>query len=100
MANQLLAKTSMAFGALNIAFMLFWNTRHYLMAVYIVGIATSIWNHGTTSNLAKWADRVWMFYGAVSDITVLIIRAFSPGYFLLFGAICCYFTAKQHESCK
>lgn len=44
------------------------NSAVFLFSMYTVGIATSIWNHGTTSELSKWADRSFMILGVCTDI--------------------------------
>lgn len=45
------------------------------------GIFTSIINHGTTSNIAKWSDRTMMLVGIFTDICV-IESMHLPPYFL------------------
>jgi hypothetical protein len=39
-------------------------------ALILTGVATSILNHATTSNLAKWSDRCVMTVGFVTDLSL------------------------------
>ncbi len=43
----------------------------YYILFIILALSTSIWNHGVTSNIAKWSDRLVMGFGTI--ITYLIV---------------------------
>jgi hypothetical protein len=65
-----------------------------LRVIYVLGVGTSLWNHGTASPRAKWCDRVLMAFVATTD-------AFTTagddiwGTLLLSGAVGSYFLAKM-----
>lgn len=42
-----------------------------LLVIYVVGPLTSVWNHGTTSDIAKWSDRCVMTLGLGIDLWFL-----------------------------
>jgi hypothetical protein len=39
-----------------------------LLIMYVLGPLTSVWNHGTTSEIAKWSDRCVMTIGLGVDL--------------------------------
>lgn len=49
-----------------------WTTDAYLVSVYVVGLLTSIINHGLTSEWYKWGDRLWMAYGCTTDLLYIL----------------------------
>lgn len=72
MANHILFLSSWYSGIIHI----FAITKHIksyenpnilLCTMYIVGVITSIVNHGTTSELSKWADRIVMVVAFCAD---------------------------------
>lgn len=60
---------------------------------YIVGPLTGMWNHGTTSELAKWADRVAMTAGLCVDLAYLRTN-YVTSWVCLGAAIALYACAK------
>eukprot|EP00011_Vannellida_sp_DIVA3-517-6-12_P002475 CAMPEP_0114606962 /NCGR_PEP_ID=MMETSP0168-20121206/1829_1 /TAXON_ID=95228 ORGANISM="Vannella sp., Strain DIVA3 517/6/12" /NCGR_SAMPLE_ID=MMETSP0168 /ASSEMBLY_ACC=CAM_ASM_000044 /LENGTH=97 /DNA_ID=CAMNT_0001817837 /DNA_START=173 /DNA_END=466 /DNA_ORIENTATION=- len=63
-----------------------------------MAVATSVWNHGTTSGLAKWADRGTIACAVVVDalyIAVLPAAQLAVGSLLVVAGITCYFMAKS-----
>ena len=75
----------------------FWAVIHFrhapmvLRVLYIVGPLTSVWNHGSTSHIARWADRIAMAVGCIIDCC--FIMPLHPAY-----AALCYFIAKKTSS--
>lgn len=62
-----------------------------LYVITNLGIFTSIWNHGTTLDIAKWSDRICMV------ICVLVYIGFCKtlvDYSIIFAMIVFYFLAK------
>jgi hypothetical protein len=103
MANDYLWKSSIFFGSIHFLFMIFWNTRLLLIFIYAVGILTSIWNHGTTSDLAKWADRIWISLGSLVDFYSLFIMDAElaiSGTLILMTAVFFFAMAKKFEKKK
>ena len=103
MANSILLKTSCFFGLVHfIAMYLYQETVPRLYCTILtIGILTSIWNHGTTSELAKWGDRLWIALGVISDVYHISLFTYRPNSSIVFSvitlAIICYFRAKSHE---
>jgi hypothetical protein len=46
-------------------------TSRVLVVVYSTGLCTSLWNHATTSWLAKNSDRLMMVSGVIFDVVYL-----------------------------
>ena len=81
--------------------MIFYNTKLYLVIIYGIGILTSLWNHGATSEVAKWADRIWMSIGGFVDLYCLCIlekEMAISGSLILITAVTFFFMAKYHDS--
>jgi uncharacterized membrane protein len=76
MANPVLLKSSILFGLIHIALIAFLKVNPWLIALYIIGILTSILNHAYTSNTIKWFDRSWMALGTIINIILLFILPF------------------------
>jgi hypothetical protein len=65
-----------------------------IFITYIIGPLVSVWNHGTTSIIAKFIDRFIMIFGYLIDL--LYIYKLKNIYILIsiHLAIICYFIAK------
>ena len=64
--NQLLLYSSLVYGVLLVAALLLFPITDYSLALIILaGILTSLWNHGSTSAIARMCDRTVMVLGAV-----------------------------------
>jgi hypothetical protein len=75
--------------------------RTFLSFFYTIGVFTSLWNHGTTSEYAKWSDRIFMFIGVFVDIVVIKESAHSMEYFIMLATpVLLYLKAKDFESKK
>jgi hypothetical protein len=69
-----------------------------LRVSYIVGPLTGMWNHGTTSPWAKWADRIAMVMGLFVDVWYMIIfSADVLAGLLLAAAVALYLCAKAKQ---
>ena len=106
MANSILFRSSSFFALIHfIAMYLYQETvpRVYC-TILIIGILTSLWNHGTTSEVAKWGDRICVALGVLNDLYHISIFYYRPNSLIVFGvlalAIVCYFRAKFHEGKK
>jgi hypothetical protein len=68
-----------------------------LQLCYISGIMTSVWNHGTVSDVAVWSDRMMMLCGFLIDLYFMSTLPFNQG-ILVFSAsllaVMFYFIAK------
>lgn len=96
MANATLFASSVVSGIIHwMALACFDRTPPLLKQIILVGIATSIWNHGTTSTLAKVADRVAMLVGFAVDVMFAVLLSNYFCMWLLCGAVGFYFIAKQ-----
>lgn len=68
MANAFLLLSIWMLGTLNVISIIAFRPANMVIVVSMVaGILTSVWNHGTTSTLAKWSDRVMISIGALID---------------------------------
>lgn len=70
MANAVLFHSSLGMGLAHGLAMLLWSTWRadwWLTLVYAVGVLTSLVNHGLTSPVYKWSDRLWMALGCATD---------------------------------
>jgi hypothetical protein len=74
---------------------------------YIVGPLTGMWNHGSTSQWAKWADRIAMAIGfcvdvwyiaLLADVLVGLLLATAVAFYLGAKAVHVY-TTKTDKSC-
>jgi hypothetical protein len=68
MANQRLFRSALVCGFIHFLAIAYWNGPTILLIIYGFGAGTSIWNHGVTSEYAKWADRMMMAVGALMDM--------------------------------
>jgi hypothetical protein len=72
MANPVLFASSLFFAYLHLALILIFQPVPRLFSFTILsGVLSSIWNHGTTSELAKWSDRGAMAVGAAVDFAYI-----------------------------
>ena len=72
MVNFILFKSSFIFGTIQLLSMFSLESRNLLLNTSTTfGILTSIVNHGTTSDIAKWTDRCMMLIGIYVDICVI-----------------------------
>jgi hypothetical protein len=67
-----------------------------LETFHLLGLATSILNHGTTSRIAQFTDRISMIIGISNDIYTADIISIS----LITAASLAYFKAKSSENDK
>lgn len=68
MGNPVLFLSSVILGSVHIAAMATIGSSHEILcAVYLVGVATSLINHGLNSSIARWSDRLWMALGTFLD---------------------------------
>lgn len=75
MVNHVLFKSSIFLGIAHTIAVLYWKVHlsdPLLVTVYMVGVATSLVNHGLTSELYKWADRGWMALGCFTDLVYIM----------------------------
>lgn len=100
MANPVLFKSSILLTIFHIIIVEAWNVPH-LFRVYIwLGCLSSIWNHGTTSNLAQFFDRIFMI--VFTSMNFIYITGFEEehlllkliGVFAILGGGACFLTAK------
>ena len=70
MVNHTLALSATAVSIIHAASFLFFTPPLAYAAFLTAGCGTSVWNHATTSEIAKWADRATMGVGTV--LTLLI----------------------------
>jgi hypothetical protein len=99
MANEVLFFTSIICGAAILCFFEFCGRvpRHsieiciegpFIYGLFIFGIITSVLNHGTTSIIAKWLDRITML---VSGCVMALVYEL---YILIIGVSVIYFVSK------
>ena len=61
MANAVLFRSAWFVTLVHFLWIVYvWPVRLDLVGLYAAGLATSVWNHGTTSVTAQWCDRVLM----------------------------------------
>lgn len=76
MANPVLFRSSAAIAAVHAAALARYGvgwaspSRALLAATIVVGLATSLWNHGATSRAAQLVDRVAMWVGFFVDLAL------------------------------
>ena len=95
MANPLLFKSAVVFGTFHILLAIQYAPL-ILELTLILGVITSIYNHGTTSAFAKWLDRVAITLASITDLiyifflpeslVLIVILLFSVTIFLYFAA--------------
>ena len=71
-----------------------------LQLCYSIGIATSVWNHGTISEIAVWSDRIMMLCGYVIDLHFMSMLPTGEAALVFFTslmAVIFYFRAKVIE---
>ena len=114
MANGVLLASALCCGALPLwallSFDTFTATTTWACAI-LGGIVTSVWNHATTSQLAKWLDRCTIAACVALDAFILAaaatahknsssntaLVALGGCYTTLLAAIGLYFAAKRYE---
>jgi adenosine/AMP kinase len=97
MANPTLFFSSFVFGAISIYFVLHFSSSIFFRNLVILGVATSLVNHGLTSDLAKRVDRSVMVTGACHDFFVHSKQIFPINIALaalLSSSILLFFSAK------
>lgn len=67
MANPVLFASSLFFAFLHLALILYFQPPLAFSYCILCGVFSSVWNHGTTSDVAKWSDRGMMAVGAIVD---------------------------------
>ena len=65
-----------------------------IFITYIIGPIVSVWNHGTTSIIAKFIDRSVMVFGYLIDLTYIYKIKNIYVLILIHLAIICYFISK------
>jgi hypothetical protein len=74
MANSVLFTSSLFLGFLHMALIIFYQPVPRILAFTITcGTFSSIWNHGVTSEIAKWTDRGIMVIGTTVDFIYIIV---------------------------
>lgn len=85
MVNVTLFISSIIFGSIHILFMILFPSFILLMIILILGIITSIWNHGSSDELSKWCDRILILTGVFIDLYfIAIIIEYHPNCYYLF----------------
>lgn len=63
--NKRLLVSSIVHGGVHLG-MMYMYTPHNVYCLYVVcGIATSMWNHGGRSEIARWTDRIVMIFAVL-----------------------------------
>ena len=73
------------------------SANNLLILMVFIGVITSLWNHGTKSNLAKWCDRFTMLISSIILFNIINDSNISNKntlIFLLLLGIGCYFISK------
>jgi hypothetical protein len=65
-----------------------------IFIIYIIGPIVSVWNHGTTSIIAKFIDRSVMVFGYLIDMAYIYKIKNIYVLFLIHLSIICYFISK------
>ncbi len=99
MTNLRCLKSALVFGYFHMLALVLWPHTPHVFAVSITSaIFTSIWNHGFTSEVAKWADRVMIGVAATLDMHYMLVLPYSYVNSACMGltwfAIMMYFMAK------
>lgn len=97
MANPLLFRSACLLGSLHVVLVLLYEIPFFLALAYLCAVATSVWNHGTTSGLAKWTDRFTIVCAVIVDsmyIAVMPAAQLCLGAVLVVAGVSCYFMAK------
>lgn len=99
MANALLFRSSAAIAVVHAAALWWFQAGNALLtATIVLGVATSLWNHGVTSSLAKIADRAMMWVGFCIDLhlvwSVPDVAAWATCFATLVASALLYFAAK------
>ena len=92
MANQVLLLSAIISSLCHMYALV--KTKHlpstYYISFIMLALGTSIWNHATTSELAKWSDRITMGCGTIITYNIAPVQA----YFGMPVVILSYFGAK------
>ncbi len=114
MANGVLLVSTLCCGALHLWALLSFDTftaTTTWACIILGGIVTSVWNHATTSPLAKWFDRCTIAACVALDTLILAAATTTDGrfssssalmalggcYTTLLAAVGLYFAAKNYE---
>jgi hypothetical protein len=68
-----------------------------LQLAYLSGLLTSVWNHGTTSMVALWSDRLMMMIGCGIDFYFMYMLPWDEGaviFVLVIASVACYHYSK------
>ena len=97
MVNLILFRSSVFLGICHFMIPIFTKVSYFdkLMILYYFGIVTSLWNHGTTSSMAKWSDRVVMYVGCLSDFLFCLHHLVFCPFLLIY--VTCYILAKCEQ---
>jgi len=96
MANPLLFKSSLIVGSYHV-FLALWYAPIILEVILILGVLTSIYNHGTTSFHAKWLDRIAISLASIIDIFYILCLPYPVNTVVLsifFATVSAFFIAK------
>jgi len=94
MANRILFASSVICGLLHILAMIMFAPPNILLITFLCGSISSIYNHGSTKNLAKWTDRIVMVIGMIIEF----FFASNTHVVLILISICLYFSGKRLKS--
>ena len=99
MANILLFISSVSITTIHLLWLVVHCPENILLILNICfGLLTSIWNHGTTSEIAKLCDRIMMIIGYGIDLWIIVFEL--PAFVgevcagFLFLAVASYFISK------
>lgn len=66
--------------------------------LYQVCLWTSIWNHGTTSSVAQWSDRIMVFFCITHNLYCFTVLSPSwVGLVLTSNGMMCYLISKSYD---
>lgn len=88
MANSVLLMSGAYASLLHFVSFLYYGTPLPHVAFQTASCLTTVWNHGTTSDVAKWSDRAMM------AAAVLYHLRYDPAWFVVWTAVPAYFAAK------
>jgi hypothetical protein len=103
MANWFLFLSSCGFGSLHLLLLYYFQPHSVLLVGSILcGVTTSIWNHGVTSKIAMYADRLMMWVGCLINVRLISQLVTSSRYMvqlvcygLLISSAMVYIVAKR-----
>lgn len=88
MANAVLLQSGAYASLIHLLAFLYYAAPAPHIAIQTIACLTTIWNHGTTSDLAMWSDRAMM------AVMVLYHLRYDPSWTVAWTAVPAYFAAK------